>query len=368
MLWEIAVKETPLYQQHLNSGGKLIDFAGWAMPLHYGSQVAEHQAVRAQAGMFDVSHMNIVDLLGAGGRQLLRTLLANDVDKLNHPGQALYSCMLNPRGGVVDDLIVYYRGSDNYRLILNAGTREQDLKWIAEQADEHAVGIQTRADLAIIAIQGPEAIARVSQAFSPALQDAISTLKPFEAVDVGDIFVARTGYTGEDGLEILVPQAQAVDYWQRWLAAGITPCGLGARDSLRLEAGYPLYGQEMDQNITPLESGLAWTVAWEPQDRNFIGRAALELQRKQGVKQQLVGLVLPSGGMLRHGQTVMLNDHRHGVITSGGYSPTLKASIALARVPVNPGLQASVEIRGKLLPVTIVKPRFVKAGKVICYE
>ena len=359
------MKHTALYKQHLAAQAKIIDFAGWALPINYGSQLAEQQAVREDAGMFDVSHMNIVDLLGAGGRQLLRTLLANDVDKLNHPGQALYSCMLNHRGGIIDDLIVYFCAPDKYRLVLNAATKEKDLAWIQQQADPAAVGIQTQPDLAMLAIQGPNAISKTNKILNPAQQDAVSTIKPFEGVEVDEWFFARTGYTGEDGLEIILPATQIAAFWEQLLTAGIKPCGLGARDSLRLEAGLLLYGQDMDATTTPLESGLNWTIAWEPQDRNFIGRAALEMQLAEGCRSKFVGLVLEEKGMLRSGQTVIIPEGGTGVITSATYSPTLETAIALARVPVAAGEQATVSVRGKELAVKIIKPRFVKHGKKI---
>lgn len=357
-------KQTALFTQHQQAHAKIVDFFGWDLPLHYGSQIEEHHKVRQDAGMFDVSHMTIVDLLGAGGRQMLRYLLSNDVDHLVHPGQALYSCMLNKNGGVIDDLIVYMRASDNYRVVLNAATREKDLAWLREQANG-LVGIQERTELAMIAIQGPNAIAKTTQVLNPAMMDAVSTLHSFEAVEVLDWFIARTGYTGEDGFEIMLPAQDARQLWQQLLAAGVQPCGLGARDSLRLEAGMMLYGQDMDEGTTPLESGLAWTVAWQPDDRDFIGRAALTLQKEQGIKSKMVGLILEDKGIMRHHQKVVIANADDGIITSGGYSPTLDKSIAFARVPMATGDTCQVEIRGKLLAAKVVKPRFVKQGKIL---
>ena len=356
-------KQTALYQQHQASGGHIVNFHGWSMPLHYGSQLEEHHAVRHTAGMFDVSHMTIVDLLGAGGRQFLRHLLANDVDKLTHYGRALYSCMLNHQGGILDDLIVYFRAPDNYRLIVNSATRDKDLSWLQQQTEDLSVGIQERSDLSMIAIQGPQAFSKCQQVLSAAQQDAISTLQSFESVEHENLFVGRTGYTGEDGFEILLPHKQAQQLWQQLLDAGVQPCGLGARDSLRLEAGMMLYGQDMDETTTPFESALAWSVALEPRDRDFIGRAALELQKRQGIKRKLVGLVLQDRGIMRAGQKVWCDQQVVGDITSGGFSPTLQQSIAYARVTTAVMDHCEVEIRGKRHAAAVVKPRFVKHGK-----
>ncbi len=356
-------KHTALYEQHLAANAKMVDFYGWEMPLHYGSQIEEHQQVRRAAGMFDVSHMTIVDLLGVGGRQFLRYLLCNDIDKVEHNGKAIYSCMLNLHGGIIDDLMVYARSADNYRVILNAATCDKDLSWLQKHIEDHSVGIQHRSDLAMIAIQGPTAIASALKAFSPAQMDGATTLQNFESVDVEDWLIARTGYTGEDGLEVILPGDQAPALWQALLDQGIKPCGLGARDTLRLEAGMMLYGQDMDENTTPLESGLGWTIAWEPQEREFIGRGALQLQKQSGVKHKMVGLVLSTKGVMRAQQKVIVPDVGTGIITSGGFSPTLNCSIALARVPKATKEQCFVEIRGEEVPAQIVKPRFVKNNK-----
>lgn len=352
-------KTTPLHQQHIDAGATIVDFHGWQLPIHYGSQLEEHNAVRTDAGMFDVSHMTIVDCLGAGGRQFLRHLLANDIDKLAHPGKALYSCMLNHQAGIIDDLIVYSRAADNYRLVLNAATREKDLAWLQRQTGDLSVGFQERSEYAMIAIQGPKAIEKALSVLGSAEMDATSTLQAFEAVDVGDWFIARTGYTGEDGLEVVMPANEAPAFWQALLEAGVRPCGLGARDTLRLEAGMLLSGQDMDETVSPYETALGWTIALG--ERDFIGRAALELQKEQGAKRKLVGLVLEGKGVMRHGQRVYMGEHE-GLITSGGYSPTLSCSIALARLPKGAEGDASVEIRRQRIPARIVKPRFYKQG------
>lgn len=359
------IAKTPLYATHVQCGAKMVDFHGWEMPLHYGSQLQEHHQVRHDAGMFDVSHMTIVDVLGAGGRQFLRKLLTNDVDQIKHQGKALYTCMCNEHGGIIDDLIVYQRAPDNYRIILNSATRETDLAWIREMSQGFAVGLQERRELAMLAIQGPKAITKILKILNPAQTDAISTLTPFECVDVEQWFFARTGYTGEDGLEIVVPAEQVSSLWEELKQNGIMPCGLAARDTLRLEAGMLLYGQDMDQSTTPLESGLGWTVTWEPADRDFIGMGALISQKQLGVSRKLVGLTLLAKGIMRPGQRVVIPGHADGVITSGTYSPTLDQSIALARVPVEANAEVMVEIRGKLYPARLGKPRFVKAGKAL---
>jgi len=357
------IAKTPLHAHHLALGAKMVDFHGWEMPLHYGSQLNEHQVVRQHAGMFDVSHMTVVDVLGAGGRQFLRKLLTNDVDQLHHTGRALYSCMCNEHGGILDDLIVYQRSSDNYRLVLNSATRTHDLAWIRQKISGFAAGLQERPELAMIAVQGPEALAKTLSILTPAQSDAISTLTHFECVDVDNWFFARTGYTGEDGLEIIVPQEEAAGLWSALLTAGVTPCGLAARDTLRLEAGMLLYGQDMDELTTPLESGLSWTVKWQPEDRDFIGMGALISQKQHGLARKLVGLTLDDKGIMRAGQRVVIAGQADGIITSGTYSPTLGHSIALARVPIATGEQVMVDIRGKLIPAKVGKPRFVKQGE-----
>ncbi|MBA2651532.1 MAG: glycine cleavage system aminomethyltransferase GcvT [Tatlockia sp.] len=359
------IAKTPLHASHLASGAKMVDFHGWEMPLHYGSQIDEHHFVRKGAGMFDVSHMTVIDVLGTGGRQFLRKLLTNDVDLLEHKGRALYSCMCNELGGIIDDLIVYQRASDNYRLVLNSATRTCDLAWIRSKSEGFSVGLQERNEFAMLAVQGPEAIAKTMSILEPAQIDAVSTLTNFECVDVGHWFFARTGYTGEDGLEIILPQNEIAQLWSSLKQAGVKPCGLAARDTLRLEAGMLLYGQDMDESTTPLESGLEWTVKWQPEDRDFIGMGALLSQKRQGLQRKLVGLILQDKGIMRAGQRVIIEGGGEGIITSGSYSPTLEQSIALARVPLITGDVVQVEIRDKLIPAKVGKPRFVKRGQLL---
>jgi aminomethyltransferase len=355
--------KTILHPQHQASNAKIVDFAGWDMPLHYGSQLEEHHQIRQDAGVFDVSHMTIVDITGNQSKDFLQKILANDIGKLKQPGKALYGCMLNEQGGIIDDLITYWLGENRYRMIVNAGTREKDIAWLKKQSQAFDVQLTLRVDdLAILAIQGPQAIAKAANVFEPLLYAKIQALKPFEVVEQGDYCIARTGYTGEDGIEAMVPVAEAATIWNQLLAAGIKPCGLGARDTLRLEAGLNLYGADMDETKTPLDSNLAWTIAWDPASRDFIGRAALEKQ-KNNVSQKLVGLVLEQKGVLRNHQKVVIPDVGEGEITSGSFSPTLQQAIALARVPMATGEQCLVDIRGQLLPAKVVKPSFVRNGK-----
>lgn len=353
-------KKTPLYDCHLQANAKIVDFAGWDMPLHYGSQIQEHHQVRQDAGIFDVSHMTVVDLKGQDVKAYLQHLLANNIDRLVH-GKALYTCMLNEQGGVIDDLIVYKISDDSYRLVVNSGTRDKDIAWLNKQAKAYKnLQLTERDDLAMVAIQGPNARDKVAKVIaSPQLAE----LKPFHAVAVKDYFIARTGYTGEDGFEIILPSDEAPGFWQKMLDATVKPCGLGARDTLRLEAGLNLYGSDMDESVTPLESNLAWTVAWEPKERQFVGRNALEEQQQSGLKQRLVGLVLEANGVLRNHQKVIVEGVGEGEITSGSFSPTLNKGIALARVPAETGEHCMVEMRGKQVPVQVVKPPFVRQGK-----
>lgn len=352
---------TPLYDAHLSAGAKMVDFHGWDMPLNYGSQIEEHHAVRGDCGMFDVSHMTVVDVAGPQATEYLRYLLANDVAKLSIPGKAQYSSMLNAQGGVIDDLIVYFFSSSDYRLVVNSATRDRDMQWLNEVASQFNVTVTERPELAMIALQGPQAEAQLAGVLGAQSFAALAGMKPFMSAQVGELFIATTGYTGERGYEIIVPAHAVVGLWQQLLAAGVTPCGLGARDTLRLEAGMNLYGQDMDESISPLQANMGWSVAFEPADRDFIGRKALEAQQASG-HSVLVGLVMESKGVLRHGQRVLVNGGE-GVITSGTFSPTLGFSIAMARVPAGSDTHAEVEIRGKMVKVSVVKPSFVRNGK-----
>jgi aminomethyltransferase len=357
------MKQTVLFETHQAMGGKMVPFGGWEMPLHYGSQLEEHHQVRRDAGMFDVSHMTVVDLRGDDVKAFLQHLLANDVDKLKLSGKALYTCMLNEQGGVVDDLIVYYLDNSWYRMVVNAGTTDKDLAWLDRQSATFSLSITPRRDLAMIAVQGPNAREKALPLLSENLQRNGADLKPFHAAIDGEWFLARTGYTGEDGFEIMLPADQAVDFWRRLKQAGVSPCGLGARDTLRLEAGMNLYGSDMDEKTSPLESGLGWTIAWEPEARDFIGRAALEAQRKDSTRQRFVGLVLTGRGVLRNHLKLYVGERPIGEVTSGGFAPTLERSIAFARVAPDIGETCEVEIRGKRVPAQVVKAPFVRNGK-----
>jgi aminomethyltransferase len=360
-------ERTPLYDLHIRAGAKMVDFGGWDMPLHYGSQLDEHHQVRRDAGMFDVSHMTIIDLKGARTRDFLRRLAANNVDKLRKPGKALYTCMLNERGGVIDDLIIYFCAEGWFRLVVNAATRDKDLAWIESHAKAYGVTVRERRDLAMIAVQGPRARDRFHAALPELKEAAAGLAAPFTFAVAGDSLVARTGYTGEDGYEVMVPAADAAAVWNKLAAAGVRPAGLGARDTLRLEAGMNLYGADMDESTTPLESGLTWTVGWEPADRDFIGRAVLEAHRLRPDLARFVGLVLPDKGVLRNHQKVLINGKEAGEITSGSFSPTLGRAIALARVHGEVGDACQVEMRGRAVAVKVVKPPFVRNGRA-CVE
>lgn len=357
--------QTPFHAMHLAAGARMVDFGGWDMPINYGSQMDEHHAVRQDAGMFDVSHMTIVEVIGNDAKPFLQKLLANDIAKLTQPGKALYSGMLNEEGGVIDDLITYYLTDTHYRVVVNASTREKDLAWMSEQAKAFEVTVTHNTDFAMLAVQGPNAIAKAQSVFSDAQKQATDGLGVFFAVESDGYFIARTGYTGEDGYEIMVPVAEAESFWNRLLEAEVKPCGLGARDTLRLEAGMNLYGNEMDDSVSPLEANMGWTIAWEPAERDFIGREALEQQKADGVKNKLAGLVLEGKGVLRAHMKVICEDGSTGETTSGTMSPTLKKSIALARIPKTAGEQVMVEIRGKQVPAKVVKPCFVRKGEAL---
>ena len=364
-----ADKKTILNAVHREMGARMVPFGGWDMPVNYGSQIEEHHQVRRAAGIFDVSHMCVVDVRGEGVRTFLSRLLANDVAKLRQPGKALYSCMLNESGGVLDDLIVYFLNDEWFRIVVNAGTRDADLAWMRARAEEWqaAVSIEERADLAMLAVQGPSAREALAALLNESDREAALALKPFFGCECGRWFVARTGYTGEDGFEVMLPAAEAEPTWRALMAAGVASCGLGARDTLRLEAGMNLYGNDMDATRHPLESGLGWTVALEPADRNVVGRAALEAARAKGGVARLTGVVLEGRGVLRGHQKIFVQDREYGELTSGSYSPTLECSIGFARVAHDCPNRIEVDIRGKRLPARLVKLPFVRQGKK-CFE
>lgn len=355
-------KTTPFNSAHHRLNARMVDFHGWEMPLHYGSQIEEHHSVRRDCGMFDISHMCALDAIGTDAKPFMQRLLANDIEKLR-AGKALYSCMLNEDGGVIDDLIAYYLGGGRYRIVVNAATSEKDIAWMKACITgwKMQLTLTPRCDLAMLAVQGPNAREMVWQAL-PETRTATASMAPFHAQQVGDYFVARTGYTGEDGFELTFPGGHAETLWQRLLELGVQPCGLGARDTLRLEAGMNLYGQDMDESVSPLDSGLGWTVVFDTA-RDFVGRSALLGKPRQS---QFLGLVLDGGGVLRPHQKV-ITATGEGVITSGTFSPTMEKSIALARLPLDStmGDTVDVEIRDKRHSARIVKPPFVRNGRVL---
>lgn len=374
------LQRTPFFQAHLDAGGKMVDFSGWELPIHYGSQIDEHEAVRTDAGMFDVSHMVITDVVGKDCKVWLQRLLANDVAKLKTVGKALYSAMLNEAGGVIDDLIVYRMNEEEtaYRIVSNAATRDKDLAQFAKVAQGLDVQLNERPELAMLAVQGRNAIAKLKQA-KPNWTEVLDGLKPFVGADLSQIegadwFVARTGYTGEDGVEIMLHGDHAPKLFQLLQDQGVKPCGLGARDTLRMEAGMNLYGHDMDEEISPYECGMAWTLSLKD-DRDFVGRSAMTEKRQQslanGSALEQIGLLLETRGVLREGMKVIINadtdQQKTGVITSGTFSPTLKQSIAIARLPA--GLsetdRVQVDLRGKgnLVDVRVLKLPFVRNGE-----
>jgi aminomethyltransferase len=361
---QVMGKRTPLYQSHVDAGAKLVDFGGWDMPLHYGSQLEEHHIVRNHAGAFDVSHMTVIDVTGNEATAFLQELLANDVARLKDEGKALYSCMLNYDGGVIDDLITYYLDPNRYRLVVNAATREKDMAWINGQAASFDAEVEECSGLAMIALQGPEAREIAAALLDEEWRAAALALKPFYGLEAGELFIARTGYTGEDGWEIMLPVAMAAGFWQKCIDAGIDPCGLGARDTLRLEAGMNLYGSDMDETVSPLEAGLGWTISWEPEDREFTGRGPLTEMRANKSRRKFAGLLLEGKGVLRDHMRVVVEGMADGEITSGGFSPTLQRSIAMARMPAGDYDRAQVDVRGRLLDVRVVKLPFVRNGKI----
>ncbi len=364
--------KTPLYQAHVDANARIVDFGGWDMPLNYGSQIDEHNAVRQDAGMFDVSHMTVVEVTGTEAKLYLQYLLANDVDKLQVAGKALYSGMLNEDAGVIDDLIVYFLTDTHYRLVVNASTRDKDLAWMENVAQQFAVSVEEKTDVAMIAVQGPNAIGKANSIMDSEQQTAVAELKPFVAAQAGTWFVARTGYTGEDGYEIMIPDNEGIAVWNKLVEAGVQPAGLAARDTLRLEAGMNLYGHDMDETVSPLEANMGWTIAWEPAERDFVGRKALAAQKaligekSDNAPRKMIGLVLQEKGVMREGQEVVVDDEIVGMITSGTMSPSAGKSIAMARVKRSINEESVlIQVRKKQLTAKVVKPCFVRKGEVL---
>lgn len=359
---------TPLFELHVEAGAQIVDFGGWQMPLHYGSQMEEHHSVRTNCGLFDVSHMTVVDISGAQATEFLSVLLANDVARLSGDGRALYTCMLNESGGVVDDLIVYRRGVNDFRMVVNAATREKDLAWMTQQAAPFDVALDEQPDLALIAVQGPEAakvFAAVAAAHGlDALWSKVEQLKPFSACAHNNVFVGRTGYTGEDGYEIIIPGQYAADTWRAFVGQGARPCGLASRDTLRIEAGLNLYGTDMDETVTPLESGLAWTVDFSNPGRLFTGRAALEQQQAGGNVAAFRGIILDGRGVIRSGQKVSTADGQNGIVTSGTFSPTMGCSVGFVRIGRTDVAECTVDIRGRAIEAHLCTLPFVRSGTI----
>jgi aminomethyltransferase len=353
-------QKTPLFDEHCRANAKMVDFAGWQMPLHYGSQLTEHVCVRERAGVFDVSHMGVIDVKGLDVVAFCRYVFANDVAKLKSEGDALYTCMLNAAGGVIDDLIVYRFNDNYYRLIVNAGCRDKDFEWLSDHAKKFDVTLAWRNDVCLLAVQGPQAIDALAHVFNQAVSNAVHALKPFQSHSHNDIVIARTGYTGEPGVEIMLPSKDVVTVWNALLANGVSPCGLGARDTLRLEAGFNLYGNDMTESTSPLISNLSWTVSFKDTQRDFVGKSALLSQKENGIDCNIVGLVMKDRGVMRQHQAVKTTEGAMGEITSGGFSPTLGYSIAMARIPNTSTTQAFIERRGEWLPVDIVSMPFIK--------
>ncbi len=355
---------TPLYDMHLALGAKMVDFNGWDMPLHYGSQVEEHHHVRKECGVFDISHMSIFDIQGAQAQAFLQQLLSNDVALLDTIGSAQHSTLLNEQGGIIDDLMVF-RTDSGYRLVSNALTRQRVQAWLEQHAIAFSCTVNWRNDLSMFSVQGPSTRERLTPILSSSRTNLVQNLVHHQGAADGDWFISCTGYTGEDGIEIMLPAKQAIDFINELVGAGIAPIGIGARDTLRLEAGFNLYGFDMNEQISPLVAGMHDVISWEPSSRDFIGRGALQAQLDAGISEKQVGLVLEERGVLRAGQPVCIDSDTSGVITSGSFSPTLGKAIALARVPMHTGERAEVEIRHKWFPVRVVKPRFVRHGKIL---
>ncbi|MFN4263757.1 MAG: glycine cleavage system aminomethyltransferase GcvT [Thioalkalivibrionaceae bacterium] len=396
-----ALRKTPLFERHVALGARMVSFAGWAMPLAYASQIEEHHSVRSDAGVFDVSHMRVIDVFGAQARDFLRTALANDVAKLgsgdpavggdagassNIVGSAQYSLLLAEDGGILDDLIVYRFSSDQYRLVVNAATAERDFETLLSCVVGFDCELEWRDDLALLAVQGPAALVRASSVLPPGLK-SIARCKPFQAIaerrptgsktrSMLGAMVARTGYTGEDGFEWALSQNDARAAWEALLDVGVKPIGLGARDTLRLEAGMWLYGQDMDETTDPFSVGLGWVVSLHDPERRFIGREGLETRKGAALATMVRGVVYRGRGVLRAGMDVFpgivdaaAGDESKtiGHLTSGSFSPSLRCSIGLARLEqasVGPETKTLwVRLRGQAVPLELVPPTFVRQGR-----
>jgi aminomethyltransferase len=366
------LQRTPLFQAAQTAGGRMVPFAGWEMAVQFGGLVQEHRAVREHCGVFDISHMGVLRLRGEGAKDALQGLVPTDLFRIG-PGEACYTVLLNAEGGIRDDLIVYDQGwiagSHELLLVINAACAEADTGWLRSQLEPQGIVItDAKGDGVLLALQGPEASARLEALAGSSLAGLPRFgHRQLSLSGIGDAFVARTGYTGEDGFELLLGREAGQALWQRLLAEGVSPCGLGARDTLRLEAAMHLYGQDMDSTTSPLEAGLGWLVHLE-MPKPFIGREALERQTSEGVARRLVGLQLQGRAIPRHGYPVLSEGASPGStplgeVTSGGWSPCLEAGIALALVPpaqARVGTVLAVEIRGKAEPAVVVKRPFYR--------
>jgi aminomethyltransferase len=357
--------QTPLYQLHQERQARLTAFGGWEMPVQYAGITQEHEAVRQAVGCFDISHMGKFELLGKDLVKSLQNLVPSDLNRLK-PGVALYTVLLNETAGIIDDLILYRHGStpeglERISLIVNAATTEKDKAWLTAHLNPKQVQFVDRSrDQVLIAVQGPAAIATL-QDYTPLDLQSIPRYHHAESTLMGvPAFLARTGYTGEDGFEVMLPIEAGQAFWRSLLESGVTPCGLGARDTLRLEAAMALYGQDIDETTTPLEAGLGWLVHLD-RVGDFLGRKVLEQQKANGTSRRLVGLQMQGRAIARHGYPVVFEDQPIGIVTSGSVSPTLGYPIALAYVPPQfskVGQEVAIAIRGKTYPATVVKRPF----------
>ena len=358
------MKQTVLHSQHLSLHAKMVDFSGYSMPLQYQSQMQEHLAVRNNAGIFDVSHMKVISITGNDTIKFIRYLVANDIAKLS-PGKAMYTCMLNHKGGIIDDLIIYYFNNRHINLIVNAACADKDIKWMTTTAESFDVTINIQDTKSILAVQGPNAISLASKILPEEYSHVLSTLKPFETSLYNTDFIARTGYTGEYGFEIVVQPATAIQIWEQAIHEGITPCGLAARDTLRVEAGLNLYGQDMDETTSPLISNLKWTVSLDDTDRDFIGKQAILKEIECGVKFKLTGVSMTTPGMLRNHQQITFQDGTTGTITSGSFSPILKHAVGMARVPIKAPEYGQVMQRKQSTEIKLSPLPFIKKIKTV---
>jgi len=353
------MNKTTLHESHIELGAKMVNFSNWEMPISYTSLIEEHNAVRNTAGIFDVSHMAVFDFMGGDQIAFFEKIFANDIKKISLENKAIYGALLNEEGGILDDLIIYHANS-KFRLVSNCSTREQNRDWYKKHAVEFGVEVIERSDIGILAIQGPDALNKIL-AISE-IDHQVNNLQSFGCIFDGEKLFARTGYTGEDGLELIVPNSDIKSLWNKALELDCTPIGLGARDTLRLEAGLNLYGNDMTVDNHPYESNLGWTIDMNDENRQFIGKDAL-LSINQSESKKIVGIILRDKGVLRTGYEIT-HGQGNGIVLSGSYSPTLQSSIGLARVDRGYQENGKVMIRNKELNIDFVSPRFLRQGKI----